>query len=349
MAKAKKSDRNGSATKDVWKLQGLESRCRELVQSGVLTRDKGLDQILQTLRAEFAEKLTDGLSLTKQGLAGRLPQLIWTSQAVDALKRAIRTNIPLDEFRKKYYAHIPEKMFRKKVKFFTGITDAHASARFIAGMGRLSTEELGADAELFEFPSATRKEPYPVPAGKEWTAGFVNGGLIGIRHNRLIKDNPVRRAFSDAQKRGDVCLTVTNGLSMDLKKAAGPIKTYRAQVSGLHVKVEHLPPSYREKAKRILKDKPLNKVIFMPLEAKFLGFLDAWHKITHRPDGTPEYDKGPVLYPLGINEEELINSAAYHEVRYITMLEQKELDARISFTKRALSQAYCKSSPKSVR
>lgn len=346
MAKATKSDRNGSATKDVWRIHGFESRCRELILSGTLLSDGGLDSILQSLRAEFAEKLTEGPRLTKQGLAGQLPKLIWTTQALDALKRAIRTNIPLDEFRKKYYPYIPEEMFAKKAKFLTGVTNAHASAKFIAGMGRLSTEDLAADAELFEFPESSCKDPFVVTAGAEWTVAIVNGGLIGIKHNRLIKDNPVRRALSDAQRRGDACVVLTNGLSMDLKKAAGPIKTYRAQVSGLHVKVEHLPPSYRAKAKRILKDKPLDKVIFMPLEAKFLGFLDAWHKITHRPDGSPEFT-GPVLYPLGHNEEELVNTAAYYEVRYITMLEQKELEARISFTKRELADAYrCANSEK---
>jgi hypothetical protein len=326
-------------TKDVWRIHGLEARVRQLIQNGALLREKGLEQVLEAIREEFAEKLTGGLRLSKQALAAHVPKLMWDRQSLDALKRAIRTNIPLDEFRKKYYSYIPEEMFSKKAKFLTGVTNAHASAQFIAGMGRLSTEDLAADAELFEFPDASFESPFVVPAGAEWTVAFVNGGLIGIKHNRLIKDNPVRRALSDAQKRGDACVVITNGLSMDLKKAAGPIKTYRAQVSGLHVKIEHLPPSYREKAKRILKDKPLDKVIFMPLEAKFLGFLDAWHKITHRPDGTPEFT-GPVLYPLGHVEEELVNTAAYYEVRYITLLEQKELEARISFTKRELARAY---------
>ncbi|MCC6934351.1 MAG: hypothetical protein IT406_01475 [Candidatus Yanofskybacteria bacterium] len=339
MAKAETSHRNGSAAKDVWRIQGLESRCRELIQSGALLRKGGLESILQTLRTEFVEKLTGGLRLSKQGLIGRLPKLIWTTQALDALKRAIRTNIPLDEFRKKYYPYIPEDLFAKKAKFLTGVTNAHASAKFIAGMGRLSTEELSADAELFEFPESSFANPFVVPAGADWTVAFVNGGLIGIKHNRLIKDNPVRRALSDAEKRGDACVVITNGLSMDLKKAAGPIKTYRAQVSGLHVKIEHLPASYQAKARRILASKALDEVIFMPLEAKFLGFLDAWHKITHRPDGSPEFG-GPVLYPLGHVEEELINTAAYYEVRYITLLEQKQLEAHISFTKRELARAY---------
>lgn len=322
---------------DIWKIPGLASRVYQLIQEGVLVKG-GLEKIRKIVNAEFSEKLTKGKQLTIKTLVAKLPKLIWTKSALDDLKRAIKHGIPLDLYHKKYCAHIPLEIFKKKSKFLTGVSDAKATAEFIAGMGRLSTESLSADAELFEFPKTSYSHPYEIPAKSDWTIAIPNGANIGIKHNRLIQDNPVRRALADAERRSDVAVILTNGLSMDLKKAVGPVKVYRAQVSGLHVKVDHLPLSYQTEARRIRKDKPLDEVIFMPLEAKFLGFLDAWYKITHRPNGFPEFS-GKVLYVLGYNEEELINSAAYHEVRYITILKQQELDALISFAKHQFTQA----------
>lgn len=332
-------DEKDKPSPDIWVVAGLEKRCQQLIQEGILQEKTGLDKLCQTINEEFKEKLSaDGLQLNKRSVSAHLSELIWTTKTLDALKKAIQNNIPLAEFQK-HYPYIPEKVLEEKAKFLTGVNDSHATARFVAGLGRLSTEDLPPDAELFEFPKNSYSNPFVITAGEEWIMAIINGPNIGIKHNRLIKDNPVRRALSDAQRRGDAAVVITNGLFMDLKKAAGAIKAYRAQVSGLRVKVEHLPLSYQDEARRILRDKPLNEIIFMPMEARFLGFLDAWNKITHRPDGSPEFT-GTVLYPLGYNEEELINSAAYHEVRYITILKQEELAVRISLTKSSLKDAY---------
>lgn len=351
MATKKKADRTKGPKKPLWTIPGLEKRCQEMLHEGLLAtapvkdktknkakEDEQYGKFCDAVCGEFAEKL-DGRRLTKFALKSRLPKLVWTHKVIEGLKLAIRTNQNLEEYRQEHCGWIPEAMFAKKAKFYRGITDFHATAQFIAGMGRLSTEDLGADAENFEFPNYSYAEPCKVAAGPEWTLAFVNGANIGIAHNRLIAENPVRRALSDAQRRGDAAVVISNGLTMDLKKAAGATKVYRAQVSGLHVKPEHLPPSYQAEAARILRDKPLGKVVYMPTQAKFLAFQDAWHKITHKPDGSPEYT-GRVIYPLGHNEEELINSATYDEVRYLTILEQKRLEAEIAAAKSELADAY---------
>ncbi len=323
--------------KDIWKVPGLTSRVQRLIRDGMLLKGHP-ERICEIVNKEFSTSLPKGSTLTLKSLKSTLSKLVWTRDVLDELRKAIKHGIPLDSYRERYCSYIPLDLFKRKVKFLTGVTDSRASADFIAGMGRLSTETLSEDAELFEFPKTSYSHPYVIEAPDDWTLAVINGANIGLKHNRVIKDNPVRRALSDAERRGDVAVILTNGLSIDQKKAAGPVKVYRAQVSGLHVKIEHLPISYRGEARRIQKEKPLDEVIYMPMESKFLGYLDAWFKITHRPNGLPEFS-GRVLYVLGYNEEELINSAAYSEVRYITILKQQQLNARIGFTKRQLAEA----------
>lgn len=324
-------------SKDVWKVPGLWNRVQKLIRDGMLIKGNS-DRICEIINREFADNLPKGVLFTVKSLNFGLSKVIWTKDVLEELKKAIKHGIPIVGYREKYCSYIPLEMFKRQVKFLTGVTDSKASVEFIAGMGRLSTEKLSDDAELFEFPKTSYSHPFEVVAQSDWTIAIINGANIGIKHNRLIKDNPVRRALADAERRGDATVILTNGLSLDLKKAAGPIKVYRAQVSGLHIKVAHLPSSYRVEARRIQKEKPLDGVVFMPMESKFLGFLDAWYKISHRPNGSPEYS-GKVIYILGHNEEELINSAAYYEVRYITILKQQQLDARLGFTKRQLAEA----------
>ncbi|MDP1689155.1 MAG: hypothetical protein Q8L47_03430 [bacterium] len=323
--------------KDIWKISGLTYRVQRLIRDGMVLKGNE-EKICEIVNREFSSSLPKGLLLTTKILKREISKLIWTKDVLEDLKKAIKHGIPLDGYREKYCSYVPVEMFKKKVKFLTGVSEAKAMAEFIAGMGRLSTEKLSASAELFEFPKTSYNHPYLVTASDSWTLAIPNGANIGLKHNRIIKDNPVRCALADAERRGDVVIVIANGLSMDLKKAAGPIKVYRAQVSGLHVTIGHLPSAYQAEARRIRKGKSLDEVIYMPMEAKFFAFLDAWFKITHRPNGLPEFS-GKVLYVLGYCEEELINAAAYHEVRYITILKQKELDARIGFTKRKLIKA----------
>lgn len=330
--------------KDIWKISGLETRFNQLVHEGWLTRDncsesEGLDKILQALRTEFADKLIDGAQLTKHDLARRLDRTIWTKAVCKELKHANSHRRPLDEFHQQHFSYIPEKRWAKKVKFFKGLSDAHISASFVAGVGRLITDELEPDAERFEFPKNDFKHPVEIAVDGDWNFPILNGANIGILFDPNIEDNPLRRALSDARKRGSAAVIVTNLIDLYVKKTAGVGHIYRAQVSGLHVKLEHLPEDYREEAARILQEHPNDEVIFQNIAARFLGILDALYKIFHRPKNKgPEYT-GRVLYVLGYKEEELINEAANAELRHIKQLTEDNLRADIRLTSHFRAQA----------
>lgn len=327
-----------SAEKDLWKISGFEAKCRQLIQEGFLTRDNGLNQIIQNLNTEFAEKLGRN-QLTKESLAPKLPQLIWTPSVQRDLRRAIRNRLPLDEFRQQYYPHIPEKMWKNKVKFFKGLSDAHISANFVAGVGRLITDELGPDAERFEFPENDFAHPIEIPVSGDWSFPVVNGAHIGIVYDPNIEDNLLRRALSDAKKREAAAVVVTNLINLYVKKTAGVGHIYRAQVSGLHIKLEHLPESYRTEADRIMRDRPHDEAIYQNIAARFLGILDALYKISHRPKKKGLEYSGKIIYTLGYLEEELINEAANAELRYITILKANRLSTEIKIVNHHIAEA----------
>ncbi|MDO8571299.1 MAG: hypothetical protein Q7R79_01315, partial [bacterium] len=325
--------------KDVWKITGFEARCRQLVQEGLLVRDNGLNQTLQTLNTEFADKLGKGSSLTKRILASRLPQIVWTQEIQRDIRQAIRKRFPLNELRRQYYSWIPEKMWNRKVKFSKGIMDANLSANFVAGVGRLITDELGPDAERFEFPPNDFAHPLEISVNGDWNIPVVNGAHIGIVYDPNIEDNPLRRALSDGRKRNATRIVITNLVNLYVKKTAGVGHIYRAPVSGLHIKLEHLPKSYREKAARIMRDHPKDEVVYQNIAARFLGSLDALFKICNRPNKKgPEYT-GQIIYLLGYLEEELINESANAELRYIRVLNGNQLSTEIQIVNRRLAEA----------
>lgn len=326
-------------SKDIWKISGLEARCRQLIQEGLLTHDNGLQKILHAINTEFAAKSTGNPQLTKQALAARLPNLIWTQAVLRDLKGANGNRVPLDEFHQQYYPWIPEKMWSKKVKFIKGLSDAHVSAKFVAGVGRLITDELGPDAERFELPVHDFAHPIEIATDGDLTIPVLNGAHIGTLYDPNIEDNPLRRALSDARKRGSAAVIMTNSINLYVKKTAGVQHIYRAQASGIHIKLEHLPEGYRAEAARIMAEHPDDEVVYQNIAARFLGILDALFKITHRPKNKgPEYT-GRVLYVLGYMDEELINEAANAELRYINISTQNRLRTEIQAVNHLIAEA----------
>src|SRR5258706_15555370 len=89
------------------------------------------------------------------------PKEIWTEKVLKDLQEAIKHDIPISEF-KELYPDIPDKELKEKVKFYTGVSNARGGVEFIAGMGRLSTDDLPANAERFQFPKVTFRKPYVV-------------------------------------------------------------------------------------------------------------------------------------------------------------------------------------------
>jgi len=325
--------------KDAWKISGLSTRVQQLIREGYLLREKGAAEIYEVISKEFAEQF-EGRSYTMdmRRFDRKLRELLWNHKVLADLKRAIRSNVPIDRFHRDFHPYIPEKILKDKVKLLTGKTSSHSTTKSIAGMGRLSTEDLPAGAEGFEFPKITPQEPFVLPGGDDAQVAVINGSLIGLKYDRNIADNPVRRAFADARFRGAAAVILTNTVEMDTKKTAGPNKVYRARVSGLRLNPDRFPKPYRSEVVRILRDRPIDELIFQTISEKFGEVMDGWHKITHRPNGSPEFP-GPVFVVFGYREEEIIAAAAYHECRYLTILKQQEIEAELGMARSRLTQA----------
>lgn len=335
MAKGQK--KRGRPLKSIWSVAGLEKRCQELILTGALTRKNGLEEVVEAINSEFDDKLQEkGKHLSQHALKSRLRELVWTAKVISDLEETLRHNIPLKRFQE-LHPWIPEEMIRKKAKRMTGINESAISTRFIAGMGRLSTKDLPPDAELFEFPDTSFAKPFEIEFTDrkgnrlpEWTASVINGANLGIRYDRVIKSNWVRRALSDAEKRGDKLVVLVNCINVDTKKSAGPLKVYRAQVSGLRTESALMPESYRPEVERLLRDRPVDEVVFEALETRFINLMrKGWGTIVQRPDNKGPEFTGQVIVILGYLEEELINAAAYNECRWITIRKRKELETEI--------------------
>ena len=329
-----------SAKRDVWKISGLETRCRELINEGILVREGGFAELRQKLRDEFAEKLTD-VRITKEVLRAKIPHLVWSKAVLKELVRAIRSRkIPLDELRRQYFVYIPEKMWERKIRYLKGISNWNASGEFVAGVGRLFTGGLAPGVEQFEFPANSYANPIEIPFKEETgSVSIMNGAQIGIIYDPNIENNTLRCALADAHNRGARAVILTNSIYLDVKKTAGVGHVNRAQLSGLHVKVEHLPQSYRAEAERILRDSPHDEAVYQNIEARLLGLLDALFKISRKPmKRGPEFE-GPVYYVFGRIEEEIINEAANAELRYITIIKLNRLASEMAVVNRLLGEA----------
>lgn len=343
--KTKKSQAAASeARKAIWSIPGLEKRARELVQEGVLVT-KGLDSLVQSLSTEFAEKLEAAkLRVTKRALNAHMDKLVWTKSVLDDLRQAIRADVGIEEFMS-FKLWIPEREARAKHKFLTGLSSSHARVEFVAGMGRLSTTDLPPGAEKYQFPGSSMAKPFHIASRtNDWYIPILNGANLGVKHSRIIKDNPVRRGLSDSETRGAAAVILTNTLDLDTKKTGGPIKVYRAQASGLNVNPDLLPPSYQEKVRLILAARKQGKspyeLIYESIASRFMNLMTGWHKITHRKDGVSPEFTGPILVVFGFKEEALINAAAYYECRYKCILDQKKIAAKVRLATKQLGKAY---------
>lgn len=326
--------------RDVWKIEGLLQRMERLIREGVLNHKSGIDGIYQTIRKEFAVPLADRSYLFgKRMFARKLGELLWTKEVLGDLKKAVRNDISPERFRESFYPYIPEDLLKSKFKSLTGRTSSHATTQFVAGMGRLSTESLPPGAENFEFPKITPQEPLVITKASEAQIPIINGSLIGLKHDRNIEDNPVRRALSDAKRRGAAAVILVNTVEMDTMKTAGPTKVYRARVSGLRLNPERFSDrDYRKEVRRILKSKSVDELIFQTIAEKFDEIMDGWYKIAHCPDGSPQFP-GRVFIVFGRKEEEIIAAAAYHECRSLTILKQGKISAELGMAKNRLAAA----------
>ena len=317
--------------KPVKKARPYDDNLRTLIQSGVL-KTKGLDGLFEVIKSEFPDS-TSGL--TKSFFKDLVDELVWTKEVEGQLKNIVGHELPLTKF-EEHYTHIPKKMIADKAKWLSGISNLMHPVTFLKGLGRIG--ELEGLDQNFQLPKTSLAKPFLVNTQKpNPTVMLINGANIGCKHERLIEENPVRRALVDAKRRGDSAVVIVNPMDVEVKKAAGPASVFRALFSGQNINIDLLDPTYQAKAKRI-KDNPKSKnFIYQTTAEKIMNILSGWAKIVKKDDGL-EYD-GPIYVVLGHKEKQMIAAAAYWELRYWTIVEWHKLGAELRLVKRALESA----------
>lgn len=309
-----------------------ERRLQGLIYGGKLA-ELGADNLFDLVNQEFPNQQT------RQSFDEKLQGLIWDTETLGSLEDVVKRALPLDRFLS-YHRHIPPQMVELKAKELTGVSKIDHPVAFIPGLGRISGEDQLANTEEIELPRTSFNKPLVIKVADadKGNLMIVNGPNIGLRHDRRIRENPVRRALADARRRRDSVIFIVNPIDIDTTKAGGAAKVHRALVSGRNVNIKVLEPSYQDKAKRILEGSLPGELIFETFAEVFENIVSGYWKITHRADGSPEYD-GEIKIVFGRNEEELIAAAAYWEVRYWTIRKQNNLDVEIKMAKNALARA----------
>lgn len=142
-----------------------------------------------------------------------------------------------------------------------------------------------------------------------------------------MRENPLRRAFADAEAKGDAAVVLSNIVDFDVRKASGSAtKIYRSLFAGLNINLDILDPDYRTRAAKILREKPDDAVIYETVAESFHGIMSGLHKILNWKDKL-QYS-GMIYVVLTSNEQNIIAKATYMEERYITIHEIAKLNQR---------------------
>jgi len=311
-----------------------DDRLSELIKSGEL-KTKDVDGLFKVIQKEFNSQVH---GLTRKAFRARLDKLLWTKEIEGQLKDIVGHDLPLSKF-EEHYSYIPKKMVEEKANSLSGISNAKNTVQFLKGLGRIG--DLSQFDGNFKLPRTTLTSPYVIPVDRpNPTVMLINGANIGLKHERLIKNNPIKRTLIDAKLKGDSAVIITNPIDIEIKKAAGPASIFRAFFSGQNINIDILDPSYQSKAKRIKENPKSSKFIYEITAEKLVDIVEGWSKISRDLDNIklPEFD-GPVVIGFGHKESELIAAAAYWELRYLTLLEWHKLGAEIRLVKSAIGSA----------
>lgn len=312
-----------------------EDRLSQLIKSGELKTRGGIDGLFKIIQKEFNSQVH---GLTKKAFRSKFYQLLWTKEVEGQLKDIVGHDLPLSKF-EEHYSYIPMKMIEEKANRLSGLSNSPNAVKFLKGLGRIG--DLSEFDGNFKLPKTTLSSPHVIPANKpNPTVMLINGANIGLKHERLIKNNPVKRMLVDAKLRGDSAVIVVNPIDIEVKKAAGPASIFRAFFSGHNINVDRLDPAYQAKAKKIKSDPKSSKFVYEITAEKLVDIIEGWSKISRDLDNKeiPEFD-GPVLIGFGHKEAELISAAAYWELRYLTLIEWHKLGAEIRLVKSAITSA----------
>jgi hypothetical protein len=327
----------GHHSKVVWKVPNLEKRVIALIHEGALLK-KGDKTIVATIAQEFSDELASAkLKFTLTKLNARLHEFVWTKKVTGELWNA-HSNRMIDVFRT-HHSYIPEAMVERELRKLKGVTVATSITETKAGMGRLTADAMPLDAGKFEFKPNSYHEPLVISTKPEGCVSIINGALIGIKFTDISSSAP-RRALADARKRGAAAVILTNLIDLWTKKTAGFLAVYRAMVSGIQINPDRFPTDYQQEVRDILDGTITDETIYQTLNERFEEILDGLDKITHRPGNKgPEAGTVPVLLQLCYKEEELINAAAYYELRYLTIVKQNKIEAELNMAASRFAEA----------
>ena len=211
--------------------------------------------------------------------------------------------------------------------------------QFMPGLARLLDDTSTPEDERFELPRSTFAKPFKIPTRKtSWTISCPNAPNIGTIHSRVMRENPLRRAFADAEKKGDLAVVLANVIDLNIVKASGAAtKIYRSLFSGLNVNLAILDPDYREQAARILEDLPKDAVIYETIAESFAGIMSGLRKILNA-NSKLQYS-GQIYVIFTRKEQDIIAKVAYMEERYITIVKIAQLNQQKKMLEQAIADA----------
>jgi len=335
----KKSNVVNSDEKEKRFAKNLEEKLSHDLRRGALL-DGTIPGLYRTYRRRFARRVQPSPILADQdAFSKKVSELIWTKDVLASLRDTMKHRFSIEKFRE-YNRYIPSAIVKEKVKWLSGVSNANYNpAETLHGIGRLTDVENVKDGDIVLFDATSNDKPYETAVkGSSWNVAVLNGANLGLQYNPLIEDNPVRCALAYArhhQYNGMVC---TNMLWFDFKKAGGPMRVYKALISGLNTNLDILSPSYQPVAKRILKELPDDEVIYETTAESFLNLASGWYKIARRPNGKGPEFPGQVYGIITFNEEALMMTAAYWAVGYITKRKQSKIAGELKIARRTLAK-----------
>lgn len=323
-AYAKKANVTLNKSKNVKAIEkDYRLRLTELIKAQVLI-NSSIDQLLEQLRQEFPIQ-TENLS--PETFKAQILEAIWDKVAVENLENCMRLDI-LEDFTP-YNRHIPQDIIDDKIKELRGRSPVASPVTFRHGLGRLLDDTSTIEDEKFKLPASTFKRPFKIATKnkKSWAISFPNSPHIGTIYNPIMRENPLRRAFADAEAHGDDAVVLINIIDFDVRKASGSAtKIFRSLISGLNINLDILDPSYRGRAAKILAEKPDDALIYETVAESFSGLMSGLEKIINWKDKL-QYS-GVVFVVLTASEQNIVAKATYMEERIITIHEIAKLNQK---------------------
>jgi|GEM_PF-2245990 len=326
-------------------ISGLRAHLINRIQSGALVSKGGMSSLYVETGNDFSDVVRKaGFTLTYPQFEKLVEELVWSRATQDALIDYLRHAGDRDAAIAKWqqsYRHIPLDWVKEQSKWVLGVSSAvTAPIAMIPGLGGHLEDGWLDNIVDIEVPDTSFHEPYKVvlPDGSPCSWLVLNGSNLGLVYNRVIEENPLRRKLAEAEHGGVDVVFLTNVFALEIIKAGGPLMVYRARLSGLNTNVDLLDADYQEEARRILRDKPDDEVVFESPMERVMNLLSGFHKVITKPDGTSEF-KGKIYLVLGWREEQLFATLAYWVLNYLRILKQAELKGEINLASRDMAEA----------